>query len=964
MRKVLLSLCLPLACLCQNTIGFPDVINYSKQQYNAGLQNWDINQDKNGIIYAANNEGLLSFDGKNWKIYPLPNKTIVRSIGIGSDNRIYVGGQDEIGYFVPKPNGELGYHSLTNLIPMKDRSFEDVWDIVFYKKSAFFRTPSKIFQFNNETILTHKSSSEWVFLGLFRNQLCAQDSRNGLVLFDNNRWIPLPINNQPFKNDNVTGIIETGNDSTVITTLKSGLFTVVKDQLVKVLSPSSGTFENDRIYAAAKVSRQWIALATSNSGVYIVDLKGNIIQHISRKEGLQNNNVLSIFLDKQQNLWLGLDNGLDFIAYNSAIKYISPQLNDESGYTALIYRNQLYMGTSGNLYHVPLQPLKDLSFSKGNFMTVENTKGQSWNLTVINNNLLLGHHEGAFLIKNHIATAITRKPGFWNFIPFSSNFPVSEIVSGNYKGLTFFNYKNELFLPFPGPAEFNESSRFIAIDTDNNIWISHPYHGIYKIQKTASGAYIYTDYTTKKGLPATLNNHIFTIRNELLVATEKGIFRFNSLKEQFEKSTFYNTLLGNQSIRYLKEDNEGNVWFVHEKNLGVIDLSQQEPAVIYLPELNGKMLSGFEFIYAVDQQNIFLGGENGFYHINYDKYKKDKPQLNVLIRSVNLVNASDSILFGGYSSNINDSQQQIENNIPSVSYNWKTIQFSYAAPLFGNTNNLEYSFRMAGFSKEWSAWTKRTEKEYTNLQPGNYRFEVKVRNNLGNESPVTSYSLKILPPWYKSIWVYMVYLILFFSGVYTLYKWQQKKFISQQIRHKKEQQKLLYIHDLEISKSSSELVTLRNEKLEADLNFKNTELASSAMHIVKKSELLTRIKSELAQIIKKIDNEYTISELKKMIKALSEDDNMDKEWDYFTKHFDKVHSDFIQKLKIKHPAISNNDLKLCAYLRINLTSKEIAQLLNISLRGVEISRYRLRKKLGIQSEVNLFDYLLNIGNNT
>jgi DNA-binding CsgD family transcriptional regulator len=153
---------------------------------------------------------------------------------------------------------------------------------------------------------------------------------------------------------------------------------------------------------------------------------------------------------------------------------------------------------------------------------------------------------------------------------------------------------------------------------------------------------------------------------------------------------------------------------------------------------------------------------------------------------------------------------------------------------------------------------------------------------------------------------------------------------------------------------------MQNDKLETEINYKNSELASTAMHLVKKGELVSKIKSELTQIVKGADSNKVEMELKKMIKSISEDDTIDTEWEKFAKHFDKVHSDFIKVLKDKHPAISNNEVKICAYLRMNLSTKEIAQLLNISARGVEISRYRLRKKLGLKTETNLFDYLINI----
>jgi hypothetical protein len=178
-----------------------------------------------------------------------------------------------------------------------------------------------------------------------------------------------------------------------------------------------------------------------------------------------------------------------------------------------------------------------------------------------------------------------------------------------------------------------------------------------------------------------------------------------------------------------------------------------------------------------------------------------------------------------------------------------------------------------------------------------------------------------------------------------------------------EQKKLLYIHELELSKTESEIVRLNNEKLESDIDFKNSELASSAMHLVKKGELLSKIKVELTQISRAYDNPQATAEIKKLLKSLGEDENIDNEWEAFSKHFDKVHNNFLTALKEKHPNITPTELKLSAYLNMNLSTKEIAQLMNISVRGVEISRYRLRKKLLIQTEMSLFDYMMTIQQN-
>ncbi|MEO7310955.1 MAG: triple tyrosine motif-containing protein [Chitinophagaceae bacterium] len=960
MRTLLLLIFLPQFLLGQNTIGLPDITNFTRELYSAGLQNWDIKQDKNGVLYVANNEGLLTFDGRNWNLYPLPNKTNVRSVEISDDNHIYVGGQDEMGYFSPSKNGKLEYHSLTGLIPAKDKSFGDVWDIVSFNKHVFFRTINKIFKLTNQAIITFNAPLEWAFLGSCKKKLYAQDYKTGIMEFENDVWVPISAGNiLPFK-DPITSILSVNSDSILLTTLKNGLYWLKDGNISELQSSNNDIFRSARIYAAAAINGEWVALATNNKGVYIIDLKGNLIQSFSSIEGLQNNNVLSIFLDNQSNLWLGLDNGIDLVAYNSAIKQINPMSQDGSGYTSIISGGRLYTGTSNGLYSVPLQPMQDLSFSKGDFEPVAKAKGQTWGLASINNELLLGQHEGFSIVKNNAAQTVSSDHGFWTFVPLSGTFPAEKIVAGNYQGLVFFDYKNGGFKVAGQVPDFTESSRFVAIDNNDNIWVSHPYHGVYKVSRNAGGLYKWQLYTDQQGLPSLLNNHVYKIKNEVLVASEKGVYVYNTLKDRFEPSSYYQKIFGDQSLRYLKEDPLGNIWFIHDKILGVADFTTKQPTIIYLPELNNKMLSGFECIYAVDEKNIFLGGEKGFYHINYEKYKKSALLLRVQVRAAKVSGNHDSLYFGGYFKDINEPQTQDAAAIPQIKDGWKTIRLEYAASLFGYQSNLEYSYRLKGFDESWSSWARQTEKEYTNLPAGNFTFEVKVRNNLGTESAVAGYSFKILPPWYLSIWAKCFYLMFLAASIYSLYARQMKKFKLQQAKYEAEQQRLLYIHELELNKTASELVALKNEKLEADINFKNSELGSSAMHLVKKGELLSKIKAELAHVSKGIEKPEALADLKKMIKTLNEDENMDKEWENFSTHFDKVHSDFLVALKEKHPAITPTELKLSAYLRMNLSTKEIAQLMNISVRGVEISRYRLRKKLALATEMSLFDYLIDV----
>lgn len=936
----------------QNTIGLPEIINYSKQAYNAGTQNWDIGQDKNGIVYFGNNEGLLSFDGTFWKLYPLPNHTIVRAIEISKDDKIYIGGQNELGYFLPDNTGQLIYHSLINLIPKQDRSFDDVWNICIYNNAVFFRTNRRLFQFSNNIISVYPTTSEWRFLGVSNNMLLAQDLQNGSLLYQNGIWIPFLNKSCLSPRSLITSFISLNQDSSLIATLKDGLYVYSKEKVSKIKSPDLNKLSGKIIYKAILVDKNHLAIATSFNGCHIIDEKGNLIQSLTHQEGLQDNSIRSIFLDRNNNVWLGLDNGIDFIAYNNSIKHIYPETqNIGSGYSALIFKNQLYLGTSNGLYRVMLDSTKNLSYVKRPLELVANSKGQVWNVSEVNNEVLMGHHEGAFIINDNHATLLDSSSGFWTFLPFSNIVPSSLMIAGNYSGLSFFHFKNGRFQKAKINAQF-ESARFVVIDNEKTIWVAHPYKGLYKINLNADSTTTIKLYNQNNGLFSANNNFIFKVKNRIVVATEKGLYEYNNQKDAFEISAYFENIFHQTSIRYLKEDPSGNIWFIHEKDLGVVDFSGSSPKIIYFPELNNKLVSGFENIYPFDDHNIFIGGEKGFYHVDYEKYKQNNNSLETQVRLVRALGKTDSLVFGGY---FNKSDEQS----PQILYSLNSLHFEYSAILYGQQSNIEYSYYLKGFDKGWSTWSNKPEKDYTNLPAGDYSFQIKARNNLGNESYINSYSFTILPPWYQTYWAYLIYIFLFLVLVYYLYSWQRKKFLLQAKHHRQQQEQLQYLHQLEIEKNEKEIVKLKNEKLEAEIEHKNSELANSAMHLVQKREMIAKMKHDLHSLTKKIDNEEITEEFKKVLKMLGEDHRIDNNWEQFAHHFDKVHSDFLVVLKNRHPALSANELKLCAYLRMNLSSKEIAQLMNISIRGVEVSRYRLRKKLGIVKETNLFDFLIN-----
>ncbi len=955
MKFLLAFFCLFWVCTapCQNTIALPAIINYPKAVYNSGTQIHDIKQDKQGILYFANNEGLLSFDGSSWRIYSLPNETKIMSLAVGKDGRIYVGSQHEIGFFAPGMNGRLEYTSLTYLIPRTQLDFAEVWNIIPVGDQLFFRSNRKIFQYDAGRITVY-GSIDWNFMGYSNGLLIAHDFKAGLVYFKEGHWIPAAGGPIP-GNARITSVVALNGDSTLITTLKNGLFILSKDQIVPFNSPDVKAICSKNVYVSAAIGKDRFALGTNFGGCYVINQKGELIQRLSKQDGIQNNNILSLFLDRDRNLWLGLDNGIDFIAWNNPIRHIFPDNQEHSaGYTSLIYQNALYLGTSNGLYKAPMTPQKDLGYIKTDFQLIPNSKGQVWNLSEVNGQLLMGHNEGAFVIQNDRAVSLDTTSGFWSFQPLETIAPSPVMVSGTYNGVNFYNFENGRFVNRNVHSHF-ESALFLNID-NGIIWVIHPYHGLYKVSFNNQKP-VYSIYNDKGNILSKNRNYLFKVKNRLVITNDKGIFEYDNRKEVFEPSGFFNAIFGHNAVQYMKEDEAGNLWFVQAKKLGVVDFSQQSPRIIYLPELDNKVMAGnHEWIYPYNENNVFVAGEEGFYLINFENYKKLKDNTSVLIRNVRSVGKSDSVYFDGYFAGNSGSQTHVNKMADRIGYESNSLHFEYSCPVYSQQSTVEYSYYLEGFDRDWSAWIKKNEKDYTNLPPGTYTFQVKARRHAQTSSVVSSYRFIILPPWYRTFWAYGLAILLVLVTIYLVSKWQKRKFLQQQQKHLEEQKRILYLHQLEMERREGEIIRLKNEKLVNEIHHKNSELASTAMNLVQKGEMLTKIKDEVIRMKNTAEKGHTQEDYKRIIRML-EENKATKDWDQFAQHFDSVYSDFLAALQEQYPNLTAGESKLCAYLRLNLTSKEISQLMNITVKSVELNRYRLRKKLQLSTEVNLANFL-------
>jgi ligand-binding sensor domain-containing protein/DNA-binding CsgD family transcriptional regulator len=956
MRQFLLFfiLCTQLAYGQSSIIGNLPINNYSKKKYDGGTQNWDVAVSPDGIMYFANNEGLLRYDGVFWKKYPISNQTIVRSLGVAKD-RIYVGGQGELGYFAIKGNGDLDYNSLISTIPEKYRGFSDVWDILVKDESILFRTERYVFHFHKEKMSVYDTGGPIHYLGLINDEIYVHDEYKGLLKFTGEKFILPNFTHKP--PSPVTAILPYNEDTVLVTTLKDGIYLFDKTDLTPFETPLDDLFKEKSIYSACQLLDGRYVFGITPTGLLFTDEKFQKNRFLGKKEGLQNTNVLALTTDLAGNLWLALDNGIDYVEVNSAYTYIFPDSNLEgTGYTATIFENKLYLGNSNGLYVTPWNDNDEFYTEEYPFKKIKKADGQIWGLHQSKGELLLGMHNGSFQLKNDTALEIPNFKGVWNFLRLDEN----HIVAGHYQGMAVLRKENGSYRKFEEIEGLEESSRLLVQESQGVLWMSHPYRGVYRVV-------LNEDYTTKSvkrygvndGLPSDNFNHTFKVRNEVVFAGETGIYKFDKSKMSFKAMESYNKLFEEYGrVKMLKEDEDGNIWFMAGETCGRLTIEDNGLDIkvnsVIFPELSKKLVGGFEFAYPYNSNNIFFGAERGFIRFDAQKYAASDFSINAKISEFRLNNEKDSLLHTSIGGTL--ARDEI-----SLSSDENSLYFAYSANAYRNPEEVRFQTKLKGFSTNWSEWTDKPEKEYINLDHNDYTFMVRARNAAGIVSEVEEVSFSISAPWYLSLFAYFLYGLAIISAIFFGLRKQSKEFEKEKVslQNQHEQQEKIFRQKAE--NSELELSRLKRQRLETEVEFKNQELASATLHLVQKREMLAGLKSDLSKLLIKMKSkDARPQDLQKLIRLVERDLENDSEWDQFAHHFDQVHQGFLTRLKEKYPVLSPNDLKLCAYLRMNLSSKEIAPMMAISVRGVEAGRYRLRKKIDLPNDANLRELMMNV----
>lgn len=936
------------------SIGVPYVQNYTKAQYQSGNQNWSITRDEHGVMYFGN-EGLLSYDGKYWQLNRMPNGLIVRSVAADGRGRVYSGGFGEFGYWENK-RGFLKYHSLTNLIPAKYQPVkEEIWKIYVERDRVIFQSFGAIYIYSKGRINVIKAPKPFLFLFKTGSRYFVEQVDAGLFELKNDKLIY--INGSNLLGSRVLSVLPFAGNKYLIGTAKNGLFIYDGATIAPWQSQANEFLKNYQLNNGAVVPGKYFAYGTILNGIVIIDTAGNVVQHINKSSGLQNNTVLSLYTDAEQNLWAGLDNGIDRIEINSPLYFYF----DKTGrfgtvYSSIIFNNKIYLGTNQGLYYSEwLNSDSKRLFKSFDFQLIPGSQGQVWELSLQDGRLLCGHNDGTFQVNGASITKITSLSGGWTLKKFNTD----QLIQGTYTGLIIYRKDAAGNWVFDHKIEgFGEPSRYVEQDSKGQIWVSHAYKGIYKVTLSADKRRVVSQkyYDKKSGLPDSYNVGVFNLDNRIVFSSDSGFYIYDDITDRFYKYNQLNTPLktfasSNKVIAAIGK----KYWFINHGRVALADLSSPGRLSIdsnRFSMLNGQMVQNYENINLINNRIYLISVDDGFVILNdEDALQQNKLKLPaVLIRKVENVTDKVSVI-----SNIS-----LEGDDLEIRYNQNNIRIAFSLPYYRQAA-IKFQYYLEGYSRQWSDWGPQTQKEFTNLGQGTYQFKVRAKTNDQNISGITTLTFKVLPPWYASDLAIAVYISLFILAYYLIRQYYQLKLKRHraEIQEKLQREKEEFLRQEAIA-SEQQIVTIKNEQLQADLASKNRELASSAMNIVYKNELLQKLSDEINKLKDSAGKKLSEEQLKKIHHVIDDGMSDERDWNIFERSFNEAHENFFKKLKQGHPDLVPNDLKLCAYLRMNMSSKEMASLLNISLRGVEIRRYRLRKKLNLDHDKNLVEFLIEL----
>lgn len=953
-----------------NALGIYTIKNYSAKAYEMHPRNFYIMQDKRGLMHFGNEYGLMEYDGNYWQSTHLTNGTSGYCMAQDKEGKLYIGCDNELGYLSYDSSGTSKYQSLYDKIPAKEKTPESFWEVIAEDNSILFFSSSKIFIYSNgkfHSIPPLTPHGRFTYAKKIGTTLYVQEEGLGLLTLKNDK-LSLVHGGQLLKNANIKDLLPQANNRLIIAE-HHGLSLFDGNSIKAFPGNVSAILQSHSISHCIELADKSILVTTRDNGFYIVNTQGDVLKNINIQNGLQSNDIHYAYLDSYGDLWLALDNGIAYLEINSPFSFIGYSSGVPGmGYSSVLFENKLYLGTSQGLFYTDW----DSRFAKSAFKPVKGIEGQVWSLSIANNTLICCQTSMLYQIKGDLAIKI---PGVysdddnWKFVALTSK--PGFAIKGTYTGFELYEFQNNSWKYVRTLEGFNESCRVFVEDAKGTIWVCHGNKGVYKVQLSDDLQRITSaeNYNTLNNFPPDFFLDVSIVNNHVVFASQMGVYRLDPVEKKIVKDQELEGVFGkDRYINKITQYEDGNIWLFPESDLylyrKVSDKGYTTEHNI-LHKLSGSLVGSYEFAMPLGEGLSIIGSQEGFvlFNINYTS-KKTQP-FHVLVRKVEANFQNDSLLFGGNFTQTNGAATLIQQNVSEWDYNLNSLRISFSALFYEGAEKIVYQYSLTSSrnkTKNWSGWTNNTPIVLSNLSEGEYSFYIRAKNIYGVICEESVYTFRILPPWYRSVFAYLLYTVLMaglliLMGKYILYRFKRQK----QYLEKQKNTALTFMeqeHLTAILRKEKELIAIRNQQLEENVIQKNNELASMATMLNQKTEFLVYLKEKF----KDVDSEslpVNTKLFKEVVKTIDQHFDFDDNWSNFQIHFDHVHHNFLQRLREKHPKLDQSWLLLCAYIRMNKSNKEIAAHMNISVAAVEKRRYRLKDKLEIDNDNKLVDYILN-----
>lgn len=762
--------------------------NYLPEEYNANTQIWAVNSDQRGVMYFGQGGGIIEYDGINWRSHAVTNGSYVRSIAIDSTGIIYVGANNDFGYFKPSLSGELVYRSLNTLLPDSLKGYQDVWKTFLTPKGVYYISENVIFRWHDQQLKAFKVNLKSRYAFFVNGRIYVKDKNKGFSYIDKDRIVSLPncdvLNKQTTRYFLATRFA----DNKILIVLNDAAQIFVYDTDLQELNtitanPVFKRYLNENWAYETLAMGDEMAFATLFGGIIMLNKTGEITKIINKPRGLSSDCVYCMHLDAFGDLWAGTQNGIARIDIDSP----ETEYGERQGIFGIVldfetFKGTQYLTTMNDAYYLP--PYQ-ISIKDDNHpaQVVKNLR-DCWDLFTVENHLLACHKYGLSEIKHDTAYSILQDTRTFSGLYVPERYPgLFFLAYANGVKVVRFNTDNPTntieITEVKALNSISEEARLMVFDKYGDLWVSTFNQGIIYVNfKESIDDYTVMHFDHRQGLPLQIaESTVERLNDRINIFTKKGIYKTvypepgqpDSLF-RFEHDLYWGKMFTSDSVSIIRARQMGpHSFFLYGDKAGILQHYDDTVSFLSAPfyRLN---TTSYVFNHVVEDAGLLKYGTTKAFYV-YDLANQvdyTKP-FEVRIRKV--ITTNDSAIYHGifYDEKLGKVQgNQGLIHMPRVNYSSNDMRFEYAAIFYDESAKIQYQYRMEGFDTAWSKWTTESTAIYTNIPGGSYTFKVRAKNIYGTQSAVCTYQFVVRSPWYMTWYAYVAYLFLLLALVYVV----------------------------------------------------------------------------------------------------------------------------------------------------------------------------------------------------